>query len=345
MDALVLRDSAAANATLTANGTPGTRLWPVQDANWNVAAVANGNGTVAERYEYTAFGVATVLSPTYGSRTSSSYGWQYEFQGLRYDAATGLYDARNREMSATLGRPIQSDMLGLVPDINSYRWEYGNPAHCIDPSGLQPPANNAPSENSRPVTLGIPTDSQGRPLTLYRPEVKPLSIGAVTGYPIPKPSPLPIIPADASCNYINFHDIKFKPFPNHLSNAMSSVSKPNYPTTYDPWWADPNNHGFPTTTGLPYWQNIQGQPLTPVPFPSQPNVGVPNGGLETIPFSSIRPNGEIFNTDGTFIIGNIFNNNADNIVIGVGISGAYGQGSIINIISPKPVRPPIPLIP
>ncbi len=52
---------------------------------------------------------------------------------------TGLYSARNRDLSPTLGRPVQADPLGLAPDVNCYRWEENRPTDLADPSGLEPP--------------------------------------------------------------------------------------------------------------------------------------------------------------------------------------------------------------
>ena len=59
VDALVLRDR-----DTDANGSLDERLWPTEDANWNVMALVDGSGSVAERYVYDPFGAATIYSPT-----------------------------------------------------------------------------------------------------------------------------------------------------------------------------------------------------------------------------------------------------------------------------------------
>jgi RHS repeat-associated protein len=132
VDALVLRDR-----DTDANGTLDERLWALQDGNWNVTALVNGSGTVVERYAYDPFGAATVLDGSWGSRSASSYGWEYRFQGLRADLVTGLYNARYRDLHPVMGRPLERDPLGYAAgDVNQYRWEGNTPASAVDPSGL-----------------------------------------------------------------------------------------------------------------------------------------------------------------------------------------------------------------
>ncbi len=133
IDALILRDRSSAN-----NGTLDERLWVQQDANWNITALINGSGTVIERYDYDPFGLRTVLDASFNVRSSSSYGWNYAFQGLRLDTVSGFYYARRRDLSPTMGRPIQSDPLSFGSgDTNFYCWEGDSPETNRDPSGLQ----------------------------------------------------------------------------------------------------------------------------------------------------------------------------------------------------------------
>ena len=156
VDAIVLRDSAGNGTSLTANGTPGTRLWAVEDANWDVAALVNGNGTVAERYDYTPFGVVTIYSPTYSVRGTSLYSWTQGFQGMFLDKATGLDGSRGREgYSPTLGQWIQSDPIGFESgDLNWYRFVGNDPENGEDPSGLTEiapmPREVSPNQIRRP---------------------------------------------------------------------------------------------------------------------------------------------------------------------------------------------------
>jgi RHS repeat-associated protein len=134
VDALVERDRDADGST--ANGLE-ERLWVQQDANFNVTALVNAAGAVVARYVYDPYGQATALDASWAVRAGgSAYGWVYGFQGLRSDGVSGLSHARGRDYSPALGRPVQSDPLGLAPDANSYRWEGDNPINRVDPSGL-----------------------------------------------------------------------------------------------------------------------------------------------------------------------------------------------------------------
>jgi RHS repeat-associated protein len=94
-----------------------------QDANYNVVALVDGSGAVVERYEYDAYGRRTVLASDWSVRTSSLYDMRVAWQGLRIDEGIGLYEARFRWVSYVLGRPVSADPLGLIPDLNMYRWE------------------------------------------------------------------------------------------------------------------------------------------------------------------------------------------------------------------------------
>ena len=132
-DALVLRDR-----DTNGDGTLDERLWAVQDANFNVTALVDNGGNVVERYAYDPYGAATVLAPDFSARAGgSSYGWVYLHQGLRYDAQTGLYSARERDYSPTLMRWVENDPMGFAAgDVNLYRALANSPANALDPSGL-----------------------------------------------------------------------------------------------------------------------------------------------------------------------------------------------------------------
>jgi RHS repeat-associated protein len=131
VDALVERDRGS------------ERLYVQQDANWNVTAIVNGAGAVVERYTYDPFGAVTVYDSGYTVRPGGSiYSWVYLYQGRCLDNASGNYDFRERDVNSTLGRPIQPDPLGLVPDTNYYRWEGNDPPRYYDPLGLELPHGN-----------------------------------------------------------------------------------------------------------------------------------------------------------------------------------------------------------
>jgi RHS repeat-associated protein len=120
-----------------ANGGPlSERLYVQQDANWDVTAVVNTSGMVIERYVEDPFGLASFLSPTWSSLSSSQVSWVYLHQGYRFDGAVGFFDGRMRVYSPTLGRWLQVDPAGFgAEDTNLYRAEADRPTSASDPSG------------------------------------------------------------------------------------------------------------------------------------------------------------------------------------------------------------------
>jgi RHS repeat-associated protein len=131
IDTLVLRDQSSQH-----NGVLDQRLYVQQDADGNVTALVDTGGNVVERYLYDPYGAVTITDANWNTRSSSSYGWLYFFQGKRYDNTVGLYDSRERVYSPTLMRPLQADPLGQGPDNNDYRWEGNGPIGAMDPSSL-----------------------------------------------------------------------------------------------------------------------------------------------------------------------------------------------------------------
>jgi RHS repeat-associated protein len=147
VDALVLRDRSTAN-----NGTLDERLWVQQDANFNVTALVNGSSSVVERYVYDPYGKRTILDASFNTRSSSSYGFIHGFQGLRLDTTSGVYYARNRDLSPTLARWIEPDPIGFsAGDTNLYRFEGNGPVGAVDPVGL----DEHELRTIRPEELGL----------------------------------------------------------------------------------------------------------------------------------------------------------------------------------------------
>lgn len=138
IDALVLRDrDADANS---GNGLE-ERLYAQQDANWNVTSLMDGTGStsapVLQRNIFDPYGQTSVLTSTWTTGSQGTYGFQYLFQGGRFDAATGLYHFRNRDLSPSLGRWISQDPIQYQSnDMNLYRGYSNSPTTSIDPLGL-----------------------------------------------------------------------------------------------------------------------------------------------------------------------------------------------------------------
>jgi RHS repeat-associated protein len=135
IDDLVLRDR-----DTTGNGTLDERLYFLPDANWNVTAVVDDSGAVQERIEYTPYGQPQFLSPTFGTRSGSSFDVRYTYTSREWEVAVGLY-FRNRWYVPTLGVFCSRDPIAYEGN----RWslfEYvdGTPLVKVDPSGLVAPA-------------------------------------------------------------------------------------------------------------------------------------------------------------------------------------------------------------
>ncbi len=140
VDDLVLRDRDADSSSGTGSlGVSGSgleeRLYALQDPNWNVVAVANTSGAVQERYIYSSYGTPTVLTPTFGSRGTSSYEWDHLYTGRSQDTETSLYYYRNRYYHAELGRFLSRDPIGYKGGINLYEYCGDDPLVRTDPTG------------------------------------------------------------------------------------------------------------------------------------------------------------------------------------------------------------------
>ncbi|VTR93557.1 rhs repeat-associated core domain-containing protein : YD repeat protein OS=Isosphaera pallida (strain ATCC 43644 / DSM 9630 / IS1B) GN=Isop_2419 PE=4 SV=1: VCBS: RHS_repeat [Gemmata massiliana] len=164
VDAMVLRDRDADGNT--GNGLE-ERLWAQQDANWNVTALVNGSGAVVERYAYDPYGARTVYDASYAVRGGgSAYNFAQGFQGMTFDATTGMGNQRARWYSPTISRWGTTDPIQFGSgDTNLYRFASGNPLNRIDPSGLTS------------LFIGIrPTDPSGVKIDIPRNSLLGLSL-------------------------------------------------------------------------------------------------------------------------------------------------------------------------
>lgn len=124
IDDLVLRDRGS------------ERLYALQDANWNVVAIADdGAGSVQSRFAYQPYGGSEELDPDFATYTGSDYEWVYRFTGREIDLDTGLQLNRNRYYHQQLGRWLSRDPIGYGDGLNLYA-AYFVPSR-MDPLGLQ----------------------------------------------------------------------------------------------------------------------------------------------------------------------------------------------------------------
>jgi RHS repeat-associated protein len=131
VDDLVLRDR-----DTDGNGSLDERLYAMQDANWNVTGIANASGTIQERYAYSAYGITIFLDSSFTSGGTSSSQWETLFGGYLWDKSIGLYQGRNRILSAIQGLWVQQDPARYRDSMNLYEYVTSNPICNTDPFGL-----------------------------------------------------------------------------------------------------------------------------------------------------------------------------------------------------------------
>ena len=110
-----------------------TRVYFLQDANWNTTAIINYLSAVwqvIQQYVYSPYGTITVNGGGSVPELNNLY------QGMTLDPVTGLYYARNRNYSPTLGRWINQDPAGYINGANTYQFVMSNPVGKTDPEGL-----------------------------------------------------------------------------------------------------------------------------------------------------------------------------------------------------------------
>jgi RHS repeat-associated protein len=130
-DELVLRDR-----DTDGNGSLDERLYATMDY-FNGTAVLNTSGTVLERYAYSTFGVRRIMAADFTPRSSSSYAWDFGFQGQFRDGETGWSNYGFRFYVPLLGRWINRDPIGEEDVWNLYCFISNNPIEQIDFLGLK----------------------------------------------------------------------------------------------------------------------------------------------------------------------------------------------------------------
>jgi RHS repeat-associated protein len=128
IDELVLRDR---DTSATLDGVLEERLYAIQDANWNVVALADMTGEIVERYSYSAYGEASVLTGNCSPVSESSYEWHHLFTSRQFESETALGHYRARYYRADCGRFLGRDALDA-----SYNYTEGRPTDMVDPLGL-----------------------------------------------------------------------------------------------------------------------------------------------------------------------------------------------------------------
>jgi RHS repeat-associated protein len=264
-DAMVLRDDQPSGGSLT------RRIWVQQDANWDVTSIVSSSGSVVERYVYDPYGAVTYLTATWGSASTSAYGWQYLFQSGRLDGASALFVFERRDYTATLGRWVEVDPLRYqAADNDLYRSEDNEPASNLDPSGTQIiPGRSDPKEVWKHFHPGEP-------------------------YPGPSPSPtppalppMPVRPSPPRDPGPQLYPVT--PGGPGSWEFQQQLDKDNWLKWYDAnfwqiWLGAPGQGGYGTVTdptGQPLPTGIGWPPIRPpgsVLLPGPPVLSPPRGG-------------------------------------------------------------------
>jgi RHS repeat-associated protein len=113
------------------------------DALWNVTALTDSSGNVAERYTYDAYGGVTVLDQNYNPLPLNPWGTPHSavlnrflFVGREFDEEFGIYYYRARFYDPIKGRFLQRDPLEYADDLNLYKYVDDRPQYATDPFGL-----------------------------------------------------------------------------------------------------------------------------------------------------------------------------------------------------------------
>ena len=132
IDDLILRDR-----DTNADGILDERLYALQDANWNVVALADTTGEIVERYSYSAYGTPVFLDSSHVARVSSLYNWNILYCGYRWDNLSQKYQVRYRNLWSHLGRWERRDPIGYQGGINLYCYVRNRTLINTDPRGLR----------------------------------------------------------------------------------------------------------------------------------------------------------------------------------------------------------------
>ncbi|MFO0982588.1 MAG: RHS repeat-associated core domain-containing protein [Planctomycetota bacterium] len=119
----------------------GSKFYLHRDALGSTVAVSRQNQALADRIDYTPYGVPTITS--YGGGSSNPY----LFAGRRRDTETGLYHMRARSYVPEMGRFASRDPIGLWGDFgnwgNPYSYVGNRPLAGADPSATLAAPHNA----------------------------------------------------------------------------------------------------------------------------------------------------------------------------------------------------------
>jgi RHS repeat-associated protein len=128
-DELLRRDRA------TSGGALNETLWSLMDY-FDPIAIADSNGDLQERYTYTAFGLASILTPAFAARAATNFAWNFLFHGQFRDTDTGWDSYGYRYYLPWLGRWPSRDPQQEIEGVNLYSLTHNDPLNRLDLFGL-----------------------------------------------------------------------------------------------------------------------------------------------------------------------------------------------------------------
>jgi RHS repeat-associated protein len=153
------------------------RRWLLKDQAGSVVAVGSSSGTALAINTYDDFGVP-------GPSNIGRFG----FAGRPWIPEAGLYDNMARSYSPTLGRFMQTDLIGYGDGMNWYNYAHGDPVNGSDPSGLDTVLSEGTISAPR---IPQPTVSTPSPLDLFTDDGPPMIDIASQGFTKSLPPPPP----------------------------------------------------------------------------------------------------------------------------------------------------------
>ncbi len=102
------------------------------------AAITDESGNVTERYQFSAFGLRTILNPDFTVRSASECAMEFSFQGQFEDVETGWMNYGYRYYLPALGRWSCKDPIAEEGGINLYAMAANCPINWVDVFGLEP---------------------------------------------------------------------------------------------------------------------------------------------------------------------------------------------------------------
>ena len=116
---------------LLARQTASGVAWYLDDREGSVGDLINDSGAVLDHVDYTAFGLATDSVPTQGDR--------FNYAGMEFDAAIGLYYDRARYYDPATGKFLNNDPIGPIHNSNNlYEYVLNSPCDLVDHDGHNP---------------------------------------------------------------------------------------------------------------------------------------------------------------------------------------------------------------